>query len=125
MVKSKVKISKQTKRKTNKELVETIIAAKKNKAWFKVAEVLSGPRRKRTNLNLGEIKEKSKDNKIIVISGKVLSQGELNKKIKIVALSFSEKAREKLLNFKCEVSNILEEIKRNKPRFNNNIITSS
>ena len=38
---------------------------------------------------------------------------ELNKKIKVFALSFSEKAREKLLNFKCEVSNILEEIKKN------------
>ncbi len=112
-MKSKTLIEKQLNRKKNKELVETIIAAKKNEAWREIAEILSGPRKNRKNINLEEIDKKSKDGETIVILGKVLSQGELNKKINIVALNFSEKAKEKLLNTSCKVSNILEEIKSN------------
>ena len=112
-MKTKSKIEKQVQRKTNSILFETIIACKKNKAWFKVAEILSGPRKNRINLNLEELDRKIKDEKIIVVPGKILSQGELDKKIKIVALGFSEKAKEKLSKSKIETSNILQEIKKN------------
>lgn len=110
MVKSKTLIDKQLQRKRNPELVETLMAAKKNDSWLEIASILSGPKRKRINLNLNEI---NKEDGKIVIPGKVLSQGEVNKKIKVIALSFSEKAKEKLLNSGCEVSSILEEIKSN------------
>lgn len=113
MAKSKTKISKQLEKKTNPELVETILLAKKNSAWLEVASIISGPRRKMKNVNLNELEKISDKEKIIVVPGKVLSEGEFNKKAKIVALSFSERAREKLLNSKCDVSNILEEIKSN------------
>ena len=112
-MKSKTKISKQLERKTNPELVETILAAKKNSGWIEIASILSGPRRKRKNINLNELDKLVDKEKIIVIPGKVLSEGEFNKKAKIIALSFSEKAKEKLLNAKCGVSSILEEIKSN------------
>jgi len=112
-MKTKSKIEKQLQRKTNSKLIETIIACKKNKAWLKVAEILSGPRKNRTNLNLEELNKKVKDEKIIVVPGKILSQGELDKKIKIVALDFSEKAREKLSKAKIETLEILQEIKKN------------
>jgi len=112
-MKTKSKIEKQLQRKTNSSLVETIIACKKNKAWLKVAEILSGSRKNRTNLNLEELNKKVEDEKIIVVPGKILSQGELDKKIKIVALGFSEKAREKLKKSGTETLTILEEIKKN------------
>lgn len=112
-MKSKTLIEKQTKNKTNTELVKTIIAAKKSKSWFKIAEILSGSRRKRINMNLEEINKKSKEGDSIVVPGKVLSQGEINKKIKVVALNFSERARDKLLKAGCGVSGIFEEIKKN------------
>jgi len=112
-MKSKTKISKQLERKTNPKLVETILLAKKNTAWLEIASILSRPRRKRKNINLSELNKLVDKEKIVVIPGKVLSEGEFNKKAKIVALSFSEKAKEKLLNAKCEVSSILEEIKSN------------
>ncbi len=112
-MKSKTKIEKQLKRKINPDLVETLIATKKGDAWIKVAEILSSPRRKMKTINLSEINEKAKEKDIIVVPGKVLSMGEINKKIKIVALRFSEKAKEKLLKGKCEISTILEEIKKN------------
>jgi len=113
-MKSKTKISKQTKRKLNLELVETINLCKKNNKWLEVANILSRPRRQGINLNLEDIENQSKEGDVIVVAGKVLSQGELTKKIKIVAFGFSERAKEKLLNAKCEVSSILNEIKLNK-----------
>jgi large subunit ribosomal protein L18e len=112
-MKTKTKIDKQIQKKSNKELVETIIAAKKKDKWLKVARILSGPRRKAVSLNLEEINENSKDGETIIVPGKVLSQGEMDKKIKIVALSFSEKAKEKLLKSKILSSSIIEEIKKN------------
>ena len=112
-MKTKTLIEKQLKRKANPILVETIIAAKKNANWNDVASVLSGSKKNRLNLNLEDIDKESKDGETIIVPGKVLSQGELNKKLKIVALSFSEKAKEKLLKSKIETSIMLDEIKKN------------
>lgn len=112
-MKSKTLIEKQTKKKTNPELVKTIITAKKKDNWNEISRILSGPRRQRINKNLDKINQEAKEGEIIVVPGKVLSQGELNKKIKISALSFSEKAKEKLVKSKIECSSILEEIKKN------------
>lgn len=110
-MKSKTKIEKQLKRKTNKELVETVILAKKNKNWFKVAEIISSP--KRINVNLSDLDKFAKNGETIVVPGKVLSNGEITKKIKVIAKSFSKKAEEKLLKSKIEISNIIKEIKKN------------
>jgi len=112
-MKSKTKISKQAERKFNPELVETIKEAKKKDKWLEVASVLSGPRRLRINLNLSEINEKSKEGEKVIVPGKVLSQGGVSKKLKVIAFGFSEKAKEKLLSSGCEVSNIINEIKSN------------
>jgi large subunit ribosomal protein L18e len=112
-MKSKTTIEKQLKKKSNPVLVETIIAAKKNKNWNAVAAVLAGSKKNRSNLNLEEINEEAGEGEILVVPGKVLSQGEIKSGLKIVALDFSEKAKEKLLNAKCEVSTMLEEIKKN------------
>ena len=112
-MKSKSKIEKQLQKKKNSYLVETIIAAKKKKNWVEVAGILSGPTRKRININLEKIDKEAEKGKTVVVPGKVLSLGEITKKIKIVALSFSEKAKEKLLKSNSEVLSIIEEIKKN------------
>ena len=112
-MKTKTKIEKQLQKKRNPKLVKTIIASKKNKAWIGIGSILSSPRRKKLNLNLKEINEKADLKKTILVPGKVLSLGELDKKIKIVALAFSEKAKEKILKSGGEVLSILEEIKKN------------
>ena len=57
--------------------------------------------------------EFEEEGEIVIIPGKVLSQGEINKKITIIALNFSEKAREKLLKSKTIFSTIREEIEKN------------
>lgn len=112
-MKSKTKISKQTQRKNNSELVETIFLAKKNKEWINVASELSKPRRLIKNMNLEEIDKQTKEGESVIIPGKVLSKGDLNKKIKVIALSYSENARQKLLNNKNEINYIIDEIKKN------------
>jgi large subunit ribosomal protein L18e len=112
-MKSKAKIEKQLQKKTNPELVQTIIEAKKKKNWLGIAAKISSPKIKKININLSQINDEAKDGETVVIAGKVLSQGEINKKIKVVALSFSAMAREKILKAKGETLTIFEEIKKN------------
>lgn len=112
-MKTITKIKKQIQRKTNSELVETILKAAKSEKWLEIARIISGPRRKRMNLNLDEIEKIAKEGETIVIPGKVLSQGEISKKVKIVALAFSENAMEKLSKTKKDFLTIAEEIKKN------------
>ena len=112
-MKSKTKIEKQLQRKINPEIVETILAAKKEEKWKEIAGILSSPRKNKININLDKINKNAKQGEKIVIPGKVLSMGDIDKKISVSALGFSEKAREKLLKAKCEVSTILHEIKKN------------
>lgn len=110
---SKTKLKNRVKRKTNPVLVETLQAAIKNPKWGEVAKILSGPHRKYSSLNLFEIDKEVKTGDTVVIVGKVLSKGELTKKIRICALSISEKAKEKLKPTKSEIVSILEEITKN------------
>ena len=119
MVKSKTKIEKQSWKKGNPLLVETIRAAKKTGSalWLQVAGILSGPRRNKIETNLNEIENATKEGDSVVVAGKVLSQGEISKKIAVIAFGFSEKAREKLLKTKSHATAMLEEIKKN-PRAN-------
>ncbi|MBS3086375.1 50S ribosomal protein L18e [Candidatus Pacearchaeota archaeon] len=115
MVKSNTKIEKQSQRKNNEVLVETIRAAKKtgSEFWMQVASILSSPRRQKVAVNLNDIEKSTKEGDSIVVPGKVLSQGELSKKVAIVAFAFSDKTKEKLLKTKSQAITIMEEIKKN------------
>lgn len=108
---SKTKIEEKTSKKTNKELAKTINYLKKISVEY--AHYLSFPKRKRIEKNLDEINKKTKENDIVFVPGKVLSSGELNKKIKIIAWRFSEKAIEKIKKAKSEAILIEEELKKN------------
>jgi large subunit ribosomal protein L18e len=112
-MKSKTKIDEQLGKKTNPELVATILEAKKKKNWLEIAGLISSPRANMSMISIDRLDKEAKDGETIIVPGKVLSQGELNKKIKVVALGFSEMARKKIATAKGETSNILEEIKRN------------
>lgn len=112
MIKSKTKIEAQLKKKTGAILVNTVIEAKKNPGWIEVAGILTTPGRKLKGINLSDV-EKA-EGAIIIVTGKLLSGGDITKKVKVAALGFSEKAKEKLLKAGCEVTTIAEEIKANK-----------
>jgi large subunit ribosomal protein L18e len=110
---SKTHIKDKTRRKTNRYIVETVKEALKNKAWEEMAHLASTSSRKYPSFNLGQIDRAAKDGDTIVIPGKVLSQGEVTKKIKICSLSISQQAKDKLKKSKTEYSTILDEIKSN------------
>jgi len=112
-MKQKSLIEKKLRKKTNSELVETIILAKKKKEWLKVADLLSKSRRGRIKVNLDRIEKETNLGETVVIPGKVLGVGEISKKIRVVAFNFSEGAKEKLAKTKSEVVSIIEEIKKN------------
>lgn len=98
-------------KKTNNYLAEAIFIAKKNNL-VEIAKALSISTRKQAKVNLTRINEAKKD--VVIIPGKVLSSGEINKKVKVYALGFSEKAEEKLKEAGCEFKNILDILKQNK-----------
>jgi len=108
---SKTKISKRTKKKRNPEIVETISLAKKNNL-LELAKKLSGPRGNYKTINLDDL-GKIEGDKVLVV-GKVLGSGEINRKIGITALGFSEKARDKLKKAGCDIKTIKEALDKNK-----------
>ena len=107
------KIEKKLRRKENPELVRTIILLKKNKEWKPLARFLSRVKRKQIKKNLEEINKNSAQGDNIVVPGKVLGKGKLEKKIRIIAFSFSEKAREEIKKSGSETRTIQEEINKN------------
>ena len=110
---SRTKIKSRTRKKTNPELVDTIRLALTHPAWGSVAKVLSSSTRRLIDINLSEIEKKSERGDTVLIVGKVLSQGEVTKKLKVVSLWISSMALEKLKEAKGEYSNVLDEIKSN------------
>ena len=99
--------------KTNPVLKQTLSAALKEKSWFPLAKMLSGSTKKQPSYNLSDINAVAKEG-IVVIPGKVLGSGSLDKKVSIYALSFSSSAADKLKAGKVEMGSILELIEKNK-----------
>jgi len=109
--KSKLKI--RAERKTNPEVAETVLAAKKLAAWNGIGKMVSGSTRRYSSVNLSDIDKQTSAGDTVIIPGKVLGSGQLSKKVRICALGFSDSAREKLGKHKGEIVTILEEIHKN------------
>lgn len=110
---SKTKIKSNTRKKTSEELVETIKLAAKNPHWLKIADSISRSRSNYSAVNLKNIEENAAEGDTIIVPGKILSQGEITKKIRLCALSISKEAKEKLKNSKSEFFSLIHEIKNN------------
>jgi len=110
---SNTKIGKRITKKTNSSVVETVLTAKKNKSWGKIAQLISGPNRKYSSVNLGQIEENAEVGDTIIVPGKVLSKGNITKKVRICAMGFSDTARDKIEKIKGEAVILVDEIKKN------------
>ena len=110
---SRTKIKRWTRRKLNTNVKEIIAFALKHSGWKKVAKVLASSTREYPVLNLWQIDKQVSQGETVVIPGKVLSKGELTKKIKICALSISGSAKEKLEESKSEFVYLFDELKKN------------
>ncbi len=104
---SKTKINERMKKKTNSILVETMLLAKKTDQ--KLASALAVPTRNYARVNLDRLNRTKSD--AVIIPGKVLSGGEIGKKLKVYALGFSENAGQKLKKAGCECKTILDALK--------------
>lgn len=91
-----------------KKFVET-----KRPIWKSLAEKLEKPRRQKIVVNLWKINKYVNDDEIAVIPGKVLSEGELTKKIKIAAWKFSKKALEKIEKYNCQALDLYKLMEEN------------
>lgn len=90
-------------------------ASSQNEAdiWKRVACDLEKSTRNKRIVNLSKISRYSSDNEVIVVPGKVLGSGELNKKVTVAAYQFSEQAAEKIKKAKGTIIAINELVKKN------------
>jgi len=88
--------------KTNPMLIGLIQELKKQASendapiWKDIAKRLEKPSRNWPEVNLDRISKYTGEKETALIPGKVLSNGELTKKVTIAAWSFSEKSQEKI-----------------------------
>ncbi len=84
----------------NKALGDLIIGLRekggKAPFWKAVAKGLSRPNRKMFKVNLYKIEKYAKPKENVLVPGVVLGSGELTKVCKIIALRFSEAAKQKI-----------------------------
>ncbi len=71
-----------------------MLKKEKKPFWKKIAQELSKPTRRRPAVNVSKIDRYVKENSLVVIPGKVLASGNLSKKVKVAAFSFSEAAKD-------------------------------
>ncbi len=69
--------------------------------WKRIASDLEKPTRRRRTVNLSKIDQYAKENETVIVPGKVLSMGDVSRKVNVVAYSFSNNAAKKLLDAKC------------------------
>ncbi len=95
-----------------KELKE--VSGKNNVSiWNRVASDLEKPTRLMREVNLSRLNRYCKANDIVVVPGKVLSMGDLNKKITIAAYKFSNKAIDKINESGSKAMSIYDLAKKN------------
>jgi ribosomal protein L18E len=105
---SKTKIEKRMRTKSDTNLVNAIIKLKKTNPA--IAKELAKPKRKWATVNLKELAHVEGD---VLVTGKVLSAGELDTKKRVVAWNASEKAIEKIKDVKGEFVYLSEELIKN------------
>ena len=95
----------------NERLKDLISSLKKqsieqnSNIWKRIALELERPTRQHRVVNLSKIENNTNDNDVIIVPGKVLSGGELNKKITIVAYAYSKNVMDKI-NGKASIMSI-------------------
>lgn len=105
--------------KSNAELVKLIDELKKTsyehkaKIWKTVAVKLEKPLRNMAEVNLSRIERNAKNNETVVVAGKVLGSGDINKSLTVAAFSFSDNAKKKILGAKGKVFTLRELMEKN------------
>jgi large subunit ribosomal protein L18e len=105
--------------KTNPNIIELIGTLKKKSnseeaaIWKDVAKRLERSTRRKSQVNLSTINRHSSADETVLIPGKVLGSGEINHKVNVVALGFSQSAQEKIENAGGECLDIGTALEKN------------
>ena len=78
------------------DLLRLQAAKEKVKIWRRIADDLSFSTRRRREVNLSRINKYAGSKETIIVPGKVLGTGNIEKEIKVAAWQFSKAARDKL-----------------------------
>ena len=81
--------------------------------WKRVANDLEKPTRQRRVVNLSSISRHAEENEIVIVPGKVLGAGNLERKLTISAFQFSFGAKEKIEKAGSKIVPLLELSKEN------------
>ncbi|MHA1720133.1 MAG: 50S ribosomal protein L18e [Promethearchaeota archaeon] len=84
----------------------------KRPIWRDVSKRLMAPQKNRVEKNLGDISRIVKDGDIIIVPGKILANGTLDKKITIACYAISKSAAKKLDASESERISIDELVKK-------------
>ncbi len=96
-----------------KLLVDLEVKARESNFWRRIVKDLKKPTRQRRTVNIYKINKAAREGEMIIVPGKVLSVGELSKKVDVAALTFSAEARKKIVDAKGKVMTITELLKNN------------
>ncbi len=82
-----------------------IRGARKNKSgiWKRIAELLSRPRKRGVEVNVGKLDKLAQEGDTLIVPGKVLGRGTVSKKFTVIAFAYSDSARERLSKAGCKV----------------------
>jgi len=81
--------------------------------WRDIARRLERPTRNYSEVNLSKINRYSSEDETVIVPGKVLSSGNIEHKVIVAALDFSESAKEKITNKGGSCLNIEDLVKEN------------
>ncbi len=68
----------------------------KKSLWKDIAKRLSKPRRRRASANIWKLNGVKTEKKFVLVPGKVLGTGQMEKGINVIALEFSDSAKKKI-----------------------------
>ena len=94
-------------------IIELELNAFANKFWKRVMHDLKKSTRQKKVVNMYKIDKYARDGETILVPGKVLSVGDLSKKVDVAAVNFSEEARKKIENAQGKVFTIKELFQQN------------
>ena len=96
-------------------IIDLEIAARKNNApiWKRVADLLSKSTRQRIEVNVGKISKIAKEGDVVVVPGKVLGGGKIDKKVVVAAWRFTPSARVKIESAGGRALSIYELLREN------------
>ena len=87
--------------------------ARQSSFWKRVLEDVQKPTRDRREVNVYKIAEYALDGETVLVPGKVLSVGEINKKVTVAAMNFSLEAKRKISGAKGKALSIQELLQQN------------